>query len=87
MTQGQSDGVLRRDCLKAGTAGGVGLAGFSLGGAGARSALAQESKPKSGGTLVVRSGPIRGIGPHFETWGSTLADRASGLQWACQVHP
>ena len=72
MTQGQSEGVLRRDCLKAGTAGGVGLAGFSLGGAGARSALAQESKPKSGGTLVVRSGPIRGIDPHFETWGSTL---------------
>jgi peptide/nickel transport system substrate-binding protein len=72
MTQGQSGGVLRRDCLKAGTAGGVGLAGFSLGGAGTRSALAQESKPKAGGTLVVRSGPIRGIDPHFETWGSTL---------------
>jgi len=34
--------------------------------------MAQGSKPKAGGTLVVRSGPIRGIDPHFETWGATL---------------
>jgi peptide/nickel transport system substrate-binding protein len=34
--------------------------------------MAQDSKPKVGGTLVVRSGPIRGIDPHFETWGTTL---------------
>ena len=27
---------------------------------------------KRGGTLVVRSGPIRGIDPHIETWASTL---------------
>jgi peptide/nickel transport system substrate-binding protein len=34
--------------------------------------FAQESQPKRGGTLVVRSGPIRGIDPHVETWGATL---------------
>src|SRR5882672_12275545 len=60
----------RRACLQAGVAGGIGLAGLSR--LGARDATAQDSKPKTGGTLVVRSGPIRGIDPHFETWGATL---------------
>jgi peptide/nickel transport system substrate-binding protein len=68
--QAQREGLSRRDCLKAGVAGGIGLTGFSQ--RGARDAMAQDSKPKTGGTLVVRSGPIRGIDPHFETWGATL---------------
>ena len=60
----------RRACLQVGVASGLGLAGLSR--LGTRDAMAQDSKPKVGGTLVVRSGPIRGIDPHFETWGTTL---------------
>ena len=71
-TQAQRQGLSRRDCLKAGVAGSLGLAGLSRLGVGPRDAMAQGSKPKAGGTLVVRSGPIRGIDPHFETWGATL---------------
>src|SRR5215475_10503313 len=71
-TQAQHVGLSRRDCLKAGVAGGIGLAGLSRLGAGTQEAMAQDSKPKTGGTLVVRSGPVRGIDPHFETWAATL---------------
>jgi peptide/nickel transport system substrate-binding protein len=71
-TQAQRAVLSRRDCLKGGVAAGLGLAGLSRLGAGTRDAMAQDSKPKAGGTLVVRSGPVRGIDPHFETWGSTL---------------
>jgi len=70
--QGQPRRVSRRDFLKAGAVGGIGLAGFSMVGSGAWHVFAQESQAKRGGTLVVRSGPIRGIDPHFETWGATL---------------
>src|SRR5215468_8877436 len=71
-TQAQRQGLSRRDCLKAGVAGSIGLAGLPRLGTGIRDAMAQGSTPKAGSTLVVRSGPIRGIDPHFETWGATL---------------
>jgi peptide/nickel transport system substrate-binding protein len=71
-TQAQRAVLSRRNCLKGGVAAGLGLAGLSRLGAGTCDAMAQDSKPKAGGTLVVRSGPVRGIDPHFETWGSTL---------------
>jgi peptide/nickel transport system substrate-binding protein len=69
---GGPEGLSRRDFLKAGAVGGIGLAGLSMVGPGSHSGLALGGQPKSGGTLVVRSGPIRGIDPHFETWGATL---------------
>ena len=69
-TQTHREKLSRRACLQAGAAGGLGLAGLSR--LGPRAAMAQDSKPKVGGALVVRSGPIRGIDPHFETWVTTL---------------
>lgn len=66
-------GIPRRHILKGSALAGAGMA---AGGMGAlvgmpESAIAQD-KPQSGGTLVVRSGPIRGLDPHFETWNTTL---------------
>jgi peptide/nickel transport system substrate-binding protein len=69
---GQPWMLARRDFLKVGAASGIGFAALSMVGPGSCKALAQGSQPKSGGTLVVRSGPIRGIDPHFETWATTL---------------
>lgn len=64
--------VSRRDFVKAGAVGvGLGVAGLSP--VSPSRAWAQDrGQPKRGGTLVVRSGPIRGIDPHFETWGATM---------------
>src|SRR5262245_24312640 len=59
----------RRTFLWVSAVGTVGVA------AGSRVGVASgQDKPdaKRGGTLVVRSGPIRGIDPHIETWASTL---------------
>lgn len=65
------EAVSRRGVLQAGAVAGVGFAGLS--GAGLpRMALAQDGAPKRGGTLVLRSGPIRGLDPHLETWNATL---------------
>ena len=47
------------------------MTGLAAGGP--RVAWAQaKDDAKRGGTLVVRSGPIRGIDPHLETWAATL---------------
>src|SRR5678815_1979669 len=60
--------VSRRGFLRAGA-----LAATSLAAVGPRVAWAQDkSEAKRGGTLVVRSGPLRGIDPHLETWGAAL---------------
>ena len=69
----QPSDVSRRAFVKAGAVGvgGLAVAGVSSVSALPRSAWAQ-GQPKRGGTLVVRSGPIRGIDPHFETWGATM---------------
>ena len=65
-TNGLLAHVSRRSFLRAGALGVTGLAA-----AGPRVAWAQDkSDAKRGGTLVVRSGPIRGIDPHLETWGA-----------------
>ena len=69
---GRSEALSRRDFLRAGAAGGVGLGGMSLSGAGPHPVIAQTSQPKPGGELVVRSRAIRGLDPHFETWETTL---------------
>jgi peptide/nickel transport system substrate-binding protein len=62
-----ADHVSRRSFLQAGA---FGMTGFATG---ARIAWAQgKGDAKRGGTLVVRSGPIRGIDPHMETWATTL---------------
>src|SRR5262249_18929814 len=59
--------VSRRNFLEA-AAMGLGVAAV-----GPRVASAQpKGDAKRGGTLVVRSGPIRGIDPHIETWATTL---------------
>lgn len=59
--------VSRRSFLHAGALGVAGLAA-----AGFRVAWAQnKGDAERGGTLVVRSGPIRGIDPHVETWATT----------------
>ena len=64
-TDGRRAHVSRRNFLRAGAAGATGLAA----GSGPRVAWAQDkTDAKRGGTLVVRSGPIRGIDPHIETW-------------------
>jgi peptide/nickel transport system substrate-binding protein len=75
VTDGQPAYVSRRGFVKAGAVGvgGLAVAGLSSVSPGPRSAWAQDKgQPKRGGTLVVRSGPIRGIDPHFETWGATM---------------
>ena len=60
--------VSRRSFLQAGA-----LAVTGLTAVGPRVAWAQgKVDAKRGGTLVVRSGPIRGIDPHMETWAATL---------------
>ena len=62
-----ADHVSRRSFLHAGVVG-AGLAAASP-----RIAWGQDKgDAKRGGTLVVRSGPIRGIDPHLETWGAAL---------------
>ena len=67
-TDGLPAHVSRRRFLQAGALGVTGLAA-----AGPRVAWAQgKSEAKRGGTLVVRSGPIRGLDPHMETWATTL---------------
>ena len=67
-TNGLLAHVSRRSFLQAGALGVTGLAA-----AGPRVAWAQgKAEAKRGGTLVVRSGPIRGIDPHLETWGAAL---------------
>ena len=58
--------VSRRSFLRAGALGVTGLAA-----GGTRVAWAQ-GDAKRGGTLVVRSGPLRGIDPHLETWAAAL---------------
>jgi len=59
--------VSRRSFLQAGALG-AGLAAVAP-----RSAWGQDrGDAKRGGTLVVRSGPLRGIDPHLETWGAAL---------------
>ena len=66
--QGRFTRVSRRDFLLTGAAG---VAGVAI--AAPRVAIAQDKNDaKRGGTLVVRSGPIRGIDPHIETWATTL---------------
>ena len=58
----------RRSFLQAGA---LGVTGLAVGGP--RVAWAQDKgEAKRGGTLVVRSGPVRGIDPHLETWGAAL---------------
>lgn len=69
---GRPGTVSRRSVLQAGAVGGVSLAGLSGLALPGGPALAQEAMPKRGGTLVLRSGPIRGLDPHLETWGATL---------------
>ena len=67
-TNGLLAHVSRRRFLQAGA---LGVAGLAAGGP--RVAWAQgKAEAKRGGTLVVRSGPIRGIDPHLETWGAAL---------------
>jgi peptide/nickel transport system substrate-binding protein len=59
--------VSRRRFLQAGALG-AGLAAVAP-----RAAWGQDrGDAKRGGTLVVRSGPIRGIDPHLETWAAAL---------------
>ena len=59
--------VSRRSFLQAGALG-AGLAAVAP-----RAAWGQDrGDAKRGGTLVVRSGPLRGIDPHLETWGAAL---------------
>ena len=67
-TDGRIAHVSRRSFLQAGALGVTGLA------AGAPRVVWAQDKgdAKRGGTLVVRSGPIRGIDPHLETWGAAL---------------
>ena len=65
-TSGVLAHVSRRSFLRAGALGVTGLAA-----GGTRVAWAQ-GEAKRGGTLVVRSGPLRGIDPHLETWGAAL---------------
>ena len=68
-THGRFPHPSRRTFLLTGAAGARGLAAAS----GSRIAWAQDrSDGKRGGTLVVRSGPIRGIDPHIETWAATM---------------
>jgi len=60
--------VSRRGFLRAGA-----LAATSLAAVGPRVAWAQDKgEAKRGGALVVRSGPLRGIDPHLETWAAAL---------------
>jgi len=60
--------VSRRSFLETGALGLTALASIDP-----RAAWAQsKGEAKRGGTLVVRSGPIRGIDPHMETWATTL---------------
>src|SRR5512132_387728 len=60
--------ISRRSFLHAGA---LGMTGLAAGGT--RVAWAQDkSEAKRGGTLVVRSGPLRGIDPHLETWAAAL---------------
>lgn len=67
-TNGLFAHVSRRSFLQAGALGVTGLAAV-----GPRVGWAQgKGEAKRGGTLVVRSGPIRGIDPHLETWGAAL---------------
>src|SRR5258706_294435 len=66
-TGGVPGHVSRRSFLQAG-ARGAGLAAVAP-----RAAWGQDrGDAKRGGTLVVRSGPLRGIDPHLETWGAAL---------------
>jgi peptide/nickel transport system substrate-binding protein len=65
-TSGVLAHVSRRSFLRAGALGVTGLAA-----GGTRVAWAQ-GEAKRGGTLVVRSGPLRGIDPHLETWAAAL---------------
>jgi len=68
LTHGRIAHVSRRGFLRVGA-----LAMTGLAAAGPRLARAQDKgDAKRGGTLVVRSGPIRGIDPHIETWATTL---------------
>ena len=62
-----ADHVSRRNFIQAGALGVAGLAAVRP-----RVAWAQNGEPKRGGSLVVRSGPLRGIDPHLETWGAAL---------------
>ena len=62
-----ADHVSRRNFLQAGALGVTGLAAVRP-----RVAWAQNGEPKRGGSLVVRSGPLRGIDPHLETWAAAL---------------
>ncbi|HXJ82570.1 MAG TPA: ABC transporter substrate-binding protein, partial [Candidatus Methylomirabilis sp.] len=66
---GRSARLTRRHFLVAGAAGATGLAAAAR--AGFAWAQAKDDV-KRGGTLVVRSGPIRGIDPHIETWAASL---------------
>ena len=67
-TSGALAPVSRRRFLQAGALAVTGLAAVEP-----RVAWAQgKGEAKRGGTLVVRSGPIRGIDPHLETWATTL---------------
>ena len=60
--------VSRRSFLRAGALGVTGLAAVGPGVAWAQNG----GDAKRGGTLVVRSGPVRGIDPHLETWAAAL---------------
>ncbi len=63
-----ADHVSRRNFLQAGALGVAGLAAVRP-----RVAWGQNNgEAKRGGTLVVRSGPLRGIDPHLETWAAAL---------------
>ena len=67
-TNGVLAHVSRRSFLQAGALAVTGLAAV-----GPRVAWAQDKgEAKRGGTLVVRSGPLRGIDPHLETWAAAL---------------
>ena len=67
-TSGALAHVSRRSFLQAGALTVTGLAAV-----GSRVAWAQDKgEAKRGGTLVVRSGPVRGIDPHLETWAAAL---------------
>jgi peptide/nickel transport system substrate-binding protein len=70
--QGQPWELSRRDFLKAGTVGSLGLSGLAMVEPVSSNVLAQGRQPKPGGELVVRSRAIRGLDPHFETWETTL---------------
>jgi len=66
-TSGALTHVSRRAFLQTGTLGLTGLVVVP------RFASAQTpTDAKRGGTLVVRSGPLRGIDPHLETWAAAL---------------